>query len=291
LGSYSIYLGGSYRNGIIYMSFRDCNFYLGNHANSRIRLQNNGRIINGAILGYSTPTAIFTREGYGGPDAFIDNFNASIFGSGKALLDVSSTGTKRTFFRNCRLGSSCALTTGTPKKGASEAEFVNCAAGAVNYDYRFQNFAGDIYSEATIVYGATISRRLVSTANADYFSTLMLDGLFIYNSAVGSSKTVTVELVTDNVTLTDKDIWLEVEYLSSASYPIGSVVHTRPDIFATGTNLTVSSVGWTTTGLSTPVKQKLTASFTPQMAGPVKVRVCLAKASTTVYVDPKITIS
>ncbi len=291
LGSYSIYLGPSYRNGFHYIEFKDCNFYLGNHSNSRLRINGNVRIISGALLGYSTPATAITREGYTGPDCFIENFDASIFGAGKYLLDMSSTATKRTFFKNCIIGSGCTLTTGTPLSGAAEAEFVNVASGATNYDYRFQNFTGSIYSETIIVNGASVSRRMVSTALADYFKPLILEGLFIYNPDTGSEKTVTVELVTDNVTLTDKDIWLEVEYLSSASYPLGSVVHTRPDIFATGTNLTVSSVGWTTTGLSTPVKQKLTASFTPQMAGPVKVRVCLAKASTTVYVDPKITIS
>ena len=43
--------------------------------------------------------------------------------------------------------------------------------------------------------------------------------------------------------------------------------------------------------MSNPNKQKISVSFTPQMKGAVHVKVCLAKASTTVYVDPYITLS
>jgi hypothetical protein len=47
-------------------------------------------------------------------------------------------------------------------------------------------------------------------------------------------------------------------------------------------------VDWTTTGLSSPVKQKMESTFTPQEKGTYIARVCLGRASTTLYVCPKI---
>jgi hypothetical protein len=44
-------------------------------------------------------------------------------------------------------------------------------------------------------------------------------------------------------------------------------------------------------GGSPAVKQKLSVSFTPQMKGVVKARIYVARASTTVYIDPLITIT
>jgi hypothetical protein len=42
---------------------------------------------------------------------------------------------------------------------------------------------------------------------------------------------------------------------------------------------------------ATPVKQRLQFTFTPQIAGRVRGQVRLGKPSTTVYVDPVITIT
>ena len=43
--------------------------------------------------------------------------------------------------------------------------------------------------------------------------------------------------------------------------------------------------------MSNPNKQKLSVTFTPQQIGTIKCRVCLAKTSKTVYVDPIATLS
>ena len=112
--------------------------------------------------------------------------------------------------------------------------------------------------------------------------------MLIWNDAIGSSKTVTVYTVTDNVTLTDAEAWVEVEYLGTSGFPLGNFSDDRVAdlVFGTPANQTSDSSTWTTTGLATPVKQALAVSFTPQEKGWFRVRVMVAKASLTVYYDP-----
>jgi hypothetical protein len=155
---------------------------------------------------------------------------------------------------------------------------------------------GDVYSESTIVRtggasdGTTpISRKMTSSANAKFFAPLESDDVFAWNETTGSSVTVTAETMTDNVTLTDAEAWVEVEYLGTSGFPLGSGASDRAaDILATPANQTTSSEAWTTTGLTTPVKQKLSVTFTPQEKGLIRARVMLAKASTTLYFCPKV---
>jgi hypothetical protein len=226
----------------------------------------------------------------------------SLLGSGKNLVDVTNmTGKSLVSFENCKLGSSVTVATGTFSNaggnGSVEIRLVNCDSADTNYRYHKQNYHGTITQESTIVRtggasdGTTpISRKMVSTANTKIYSPLVMDDIVFWNETTGSSQTATIEVVTDNVTLTDAECWLEVEYLGTSGFPISSLVNDRvtDDVFGTPANQTTSSETWTTTGLTTPVKQKLAVAFTAQEKGYVRIRVMLAKASTTVYVCPQV---
>jgi hypothetical protein len=161
-------------------------------------------------------------------------------------------------------------------------------------------YEGDVYSETTIVRtggasnGTTpLSHKLVSSAARKFTAPLYGPDLVIWNAAVGSAKTATVEIVHDSVTnLTDAEVWLEVEYLGTSGFPMSLFASDRKaDILATAADQTDSSEAWTTTGLTNPNTQKLSVTFTPQEIGVVRARVVLAKASATVYVDPLITVA
>jgi hypothetical protein len=65
----------------------------------------------------------------------------------------------------------------------------------------------------------------------------------------------------------------------------------KTNYLATAADQTDSSESWTTTGLTTPVKQKLAVTFTPQEKGVIMWRVVLSKPSVTVYVDSKAVVS
>jgi len=229
----------------------------------------------------------------------IRGVDLSAAGSGKNLVDLSTSNTGALRAIDCKTHASVTLTTGSiVGPGNCVAEFVNYGSGATNYQNYYQDYAGTIIHETTIVRtsgasdGTTsISRKLVSTANSKFYAPLKLGPLVMWNEST-SSLTVTVHVVTDNVTLTDAECWIEVEELGTSGYPLAVTQSDRAaDILATPANQSTSTEAWTTTGLTTPVYQKLHVTFTPASKGPIKVRVMLAKPSTTVYVCPKVEVS
>lgn len=221
------------------------------------------------------------------------NLDLSAAGSGKSIVGVAANVNGEYLFENCKLGSSVSLTSGTHAGPSGiTARFVNCDSADTNYKYNKISYQGEISTETVIVRtsgasdGTTpISRKLVSSADSKFFTPLETDTIAIWNETTGSSLTATVEIVNDGVTLKDDEIWLELSYSSDASFPKYSTLTDRAtDILTAGTNQTTSSVTWTTTGLSSPTKQKLEVTFTPLNKGLIIGRVCLAKASQTVYV-------
>ena len=108
----------------------------------------------------------------------------------------------------------------------------------------------------------------------------------------GSAVTATVEFVADAFTLNNDQIWLEVMYLGSSGAPIYTVLtDSKSDILGSNSAQSSSSATWVTVGLATPVTQKVSVTFTPQMAGFVIGRVYVAAPLVTVYVDPKMVIA
>jgi hypothetical protein len=135
------------------------------------------------------------------------------------------------------------------------------------------------------------SWKIVSTANNEFVLPFETFEGFLWNEDTGAAKTLTVHTVTDNVTLKDNEIWLEVEYLGNASYPLSSLIDNGSNVLAAGASQATSTETWTTTGLVTPVKQKLEVTFTPQMKGLIRWKVKYAKISSTVYICPKAELS
>lgn len=105
------------------------------------------------------------------------------------------------------------------------------------------------------------------------------------------SQTLTI-YVASGVTLQDDEFWIDVSSPDEGGSPTaqGTFNTSRADPRDTPANLTTDgSSTWNGTGVGT--KQKIDVSINPAVAGPVTVRCFLAKASTTVYVDPKIGVA
>lgn len=236
------------------------------------------------------------------PKGHILGVDLSPLGSNN-IVNVARGAKLELLIEQCKLGSGAVPVTGSWIRDAGYVLLVNCDSADTNYRFYKSTYRGEIFHETTIVRtggasdGTTgFSRKMVSSANTKFFRPLTFgdpeDPLCVWNETVGSSVTVTVEVVTDNVTLTDADVWIEVEYLGTSGFPLALFASDRAaDILATPANQTTSSETWTTTGLTTPVKQKLSVSFTPQEKGWIQVRVMLAKASTTMYFCPKVDVS
>lgn len=108
----------------------------------------------------------------------------------------------------------------------------------------------------------------------------------------GAGQTLTV-YVASNVTLQNDEFWIEVYSPSEAVSPTAAVKlqSTRPAALTSPADLTTDGSSTWTGGAPVGTKQKITVNLAPTISGPVVVKAFLAKASTTIYVDPKLEIA
>lgn len=132
---------------------------------------------------------------------------------------------------------------------------------------------------------AQYSWKMASSSTSSYIDSL--SAVEIAKNVEIGSQTITV-YIAGGASLNDDDFWVEVESPSEEVSPTaqGKFRTTKPDPLATPTALTSDTSSWTGTGVGT--KQKVEVAISPTIAGTVTVRCYLAKPSTTVYVDPKI---
>jgi len=272
-----------------------------NSAASSLRVVNGwAKWRGGALIGTTLTAKVveFGVSGRGGIMEF-DGVDLSNCGSSINLVEFDQ-GTNRAIFKNCKLPASWSGVLAANYYVGCQVEMYNCDSGDTNYRLWIENFAGSTKSETVVVRtggasdGTTaLSWRMATNADAEYPAVVLhAPEIVVWNDVTGSAITVTLEVITDNVTLTDAEAWIEVQYLGTSGFPLGVfVTDAKADVLATAANQTTSTESWTTTGLTTPVKQKLSVTFTPQEKGFVHIVPCLAKAGTTMYVCPKAELS
>lgn len=282
---------------------KGCDFRFNQSSGPTIYLLGAGeyRIEGGQINAGTVGPATFITLNAATARCIVDGVDLSSGPSTMNLLGGTGSTSMYVAFRNCKLPPSWsgALFSGT-FNDSEVFELFNCDSGDTNYAYQRAMTWGSILSETTIVRsggasdGTTpFSWKFVTNSRAAYPSFVLSSAEIVrWNETTGSSITVTVETVTDNVTLTDSECWLEIEYLGASGYPLGRFISdAKAGPAEASANQATSTETWTTTGLTTPVKQKLSVSFTPQEKGFIHAVVKLAKASTTVYVDPVLTVT
>jgi len=84
---------------------------------------------------------------------------------------------------------------------------------------------------------------------------------------------------------------MELEYPADNSSGLGAIVSSQCAQLGTPADISDSNAEWVTTGMTNPNTRKLSVVATPGKVGPITAKVYLAKPSTTVYIDPKITIN
>ena len=181
----------------------------------------------------------------------------------------------------------------------SRFSMMSCDNTGTNYLINEKQYAGTLAQETTIVReggannGVTpISWKFVSNASSGQFPLVYVQSpkIVIYNSTVGSAITVTVEAVS-SASVNNDEMWLEVSYLGTSGAPLGTLITSaKASILATAAAVPTSTATWTSSP-ATPVYQKMSVTFTPQLKGFIHAVVKLCKASKTVYVDPVLTIT
>lgn len=247
-----------------------------------------------AISGATIPTTLISSASMTPHLITIEGVDLSAAGSGKNLINVAPFAAN-VYFKDCKLGASVTVTTGTATTPAWKINLTRCDSGNTNYRNENYTVFGTQTTETTIVRtgGATdgttgFSHKVVTSTSAVRLQPYELIPIAIWNDTTGSAKTITVEAIASAV-LNNDECWMEVEYLGDTSFPTGSKVSTyKTNILATGAANTTSTSTW---GGALTGKFKMAATITPQQKGPIAVYVRVAKASTTVYIDPFITVT
>jgi len=247
-----------------------------------------------ALSGATFPATLFT-PGTSGCDLEVDGVDLSAI-TGTIVGTSSGQGPINAKLVDCKINASATIAAARTKRGDGVVEYTRIDSGGTNYKQGKVCFEGSQSVETTIVRtggasdGTTpISWKIVTTANCTEHFPYESIPIAIWNDTTGSPVTATIQGIWGGGSVPNvDDIWGEVEYLGSSASPLGSFANDgKADILAASVGQTAGSGTW---GGST-TKFEIAVTFTPQQKGYILFRVKAAKASSTFYIDPKITLS
>jgi hypothetical protein len=200
--------------------------------------------------------------------------------------------------KDCKLNASMAIS--SPPSYGQSIQLVRCDSGAVAYTSTQYQYEGTETTETSITRvggavdptGQAQSRKLITTANAQWLRPFQAEPYAVWNPTTGANVTVTVYGTINAGSLPNNDdIWMECEYLGSSATPLGTIVTTtKASILAAAAAVASDSSSWGGGGSGAgwlPFKLVATLSSPqPGMAGYIEARVQAAKASATFYIDP-----
>jgi hypothetical protein len=283
--------------------------------NSNIILETVGKIqlsVGGGLFwkggtfsfsGGSVGLYLFDLSSTSGGNIIVEGVDFQDLDGGDSLVSGALAAGWNVLFKRCKVPAALgALMGGAITGPAYRARFHSVSNSDIIYQFQENYYEGQINEDTGVYLDATYdgsngySAKMVSLATVkEWILPLRFKLAEIWISATG--KTLTVELLTDNVTLQNDEFWIEVEYPDSTTKALGNILSTKSaTIVTTPVNLTASGKGagdWTGES-GTPVYQKTVADFTgvaDEAVGMYTVWACLAKASTTVYVCPKIVVA
>lgn len=165
-----------------------------------------------------------------------------------AVLNVTNT----LVVKDCKLDAASVAV--QPASPGNIYQFVRCDVGATAYKSSRYSCDGTETTETSITRvggavdqtGQPQSRKIVTTANPQWLRPFLAEDLAIWNSTVGADVTLTLHgTIHDDAVPNNDDVWLEVEYLGSASSPIGTIIKTtKTDLYAASAPLPADTSIW-----------------------------------------------
>lgn len=244
----------------------------------------------GIEAGSATPTTLF-RVGAGGRAGsfMVEDFDFTPFAATFNMFDATnSVGSVLATVRNCKLPVSWSglLVTGVIGNGM-EFEMLNCTAGSTKIRAWKQGVAGQVRDDTAVVRtggavddAAAYSIKAVASADAK-FPSVPLECAPISQYVNAASTTLTLELAHEAQGSGAGGALRNDEFALRVTYPGGVVDTVKVDTLVPPADLPPSSAAWT--GLASPVKQKISVTFTPSAKGEARVTPILYAAGKTVY--------
>lgn len=259
----------------------------------------NGTYIDGTRVESRDALVIAALEG---GSILIDGGDYSDVGYGNWLNIASMDMDTRVDIRNVRAPSSgLTLTTGTPPSSSFEISVHACD----NEDGYHRIQQGDNFgqhSEETVIkrtggatYDGTLGYSLcvISSANTKEYISPYRFKLSARVVDISTQKTIKVHIAYDDPLLYNDDIWIELKYHDATNKGHGKWVRTKmANVLATPDRTAFTDVSGSETWGGTAQDNEETIEMdVTGSEGLVEVWVCLAKPSTTVYIDPKFEVS
>lgn len=253
--------------------------------------------LGGSVTSAGTNNKLFTS--FTGPGQNIRVSGVDLSAHDSALFTDLSRGGYSLLFERCKLNASTTSLIASVSGPGALARMHHCDNNNTVYRFREESYEGTVENENTIVRtggasdGTTSqSIKMASSANVtDNYIPLVSPPVHAWTDSI-TEKTFTVEGIWDSPTnIQDDEIWIELEYPANNTDGLGNIARDKCAILGTPADQTASLETWITTGLTNPNRFKLSVTVSPGKVGPITARVCLAKASTTVYIDPLITES
>jgi len=282
------------------MTLRNTNISLG-AASSAIVVRGTTLTWTGGALQGTAPNQLFGGAGAPSNSSTCDIRDAdlSLVGASQHLVNLTNVvGPCAVKFTNCKLATTLGgVTTGTASDPTSVTVdlIVSDSTNDVLVREEHYQYAGSVVQDTTNYRtgGAsdgttTKSWRMVSLSTSRWEQPLYGPDIFQWVPSTGS-KTITLFVANTSAALKDNELGFEVEYLGSATTPLGTYASTLSGVLAAGSNLATDTSTWN--GLVSPTNQKVTKTPTFNQTGWVRVRPVLAKPSATVWVDPSILVA
>lgn len=202
-----------------------------------------------ALLG-TIPTSLFTN--YNGSVVQLHGIDLSAAGSGKTIFSTGTIGQTLgyNYLTNCKLGSGVTVAAQPTTGGCLRTDVVCCDGVGTNYQKQRYWWEGTLSTETVIIRtggasnGTTsVSDKIVTQSGSTWFYPFQSIPIAIWNSLTNTNRGVTLYGIWNSASLPNNDqIWIEAEYLGSASSPMASFqTNTKANGLATGTALTADS--------------------------------------------------
>jgi hypothetical protein len=223
--------------------------------------------------------------------------------TGNIFSNSASTSVGNVLIKDCKLNATAAVSVAS--NNGQTVQIVRSDSGATGYKSARYQYEGAETTETSITRvggasdptGQAQSRKIVTTANAQWLRPFKAEPYAIWNPTAGANVTVTVCGTINAGTLPNNDdIWLEVEYLGSATSPLGTILSTtKTNLLAANAAVASDGSTWNSGGSGagwSPFKLvAVLSSPQPGLAGYLHARVRAAKPSMTVYIDPSVQLS
>lgn len=238
------------------------------------------------------------------------------FNSGQLVLVTDFYGGDITFASLKKSGTPTVVSGTWPASNASEVIEINTDSADTKTVLSYRTRLGTLLSTES-VYRTTatafqigsvgVGWQIVTTSACNEGEPFVCSWLTNGFDTNTSAKTGSVKIIHDSATnLHNRNCWIEYEYVSSASFPIGTLGSGRnvQPFDGTSVDLASDSDTWSgVNGTSFPVtttgnKQKVTSgtvggttTFTPAEGSAVMARLFVGVATKTLYVDPQVIVA